>query len=81
MARIINITRVIQAVKGTLGVAVRNLVVKTKPSRAITRNWEKVMRFPEPGSSWIINSRKMTLDMQPTNTRSMATWALIFMME
>ena len=69
-------TNVIQEVNGTFGGTVRNLVVNTRPSRAMTQNWENVIRFPEPGSSFIISSRKMTLDIQPTRTSTMASCAL-----
>ena len=43
-------TRVIHDLKGTTGPTVPSLVVKINPSTAITRNWEKVTRFPMPGS-------------------------------
>ena len=61
---------VIQVVQGTLGCAVRNLIMNTKLSRSMTGDWEKVMRLPAPESAWVISSRKMTLD---TSNSTMAT--------
>jgi len=50
-----------------------NLEVNMKPSSAMNRNCEKVIKFPTPGSSFTSSSKKTTLEQQPTKTSTIAS--------
>ena len=43
-----------------------------KPSIAMKRNWENVIRFPTPGSSFTSSSKKTTFEQQPIKTNAIA---------